>query len=325
MPLPVTNTRPPAPEQSPNRASELHALKSQSFAAWLLVSVFEWLARSSMHTRLRVGRILTSVAWVTLRRRRRIAQRNIELCFGNLSASERKKLLREHFRALTQSFVDRSVIWFGTPDEIRAFVTVSGIEQIHAYTDRHEPAMLLAPHFIGLDAAASRLTLAGPEGATIYAEQRNKLIDDFVRLGRGRFHNVHLISRRDGIRGLIRLIKQGMPFYYLPDMDLGRRGAALVPFFGVPAYTQMSTAQLARQFNMPVFPIISTWDPKTGKYHVDVLPELKTFPDPAKSLEQDTAHLNELLETWIRPRPAQYYWVHRRFKHRPDGEPSPYE
>lgn len=321
----MTKPRPTVPEQSPDRASDLHALKSRSLASWLLVSTFEWLARSSMRTRLTVGRVLTAIAWVTMRRRRRIARRNIELCFPELGAPEQRRLLKAHFRALVQSFVDRSVIWFGSPDQIRSFVSVSGIEQVHAYTDRQQPVMLLAPHFIGLDAAASRLTLAGPQGGTIYAGQRNPLIDDFVRLGRGRFHNVHLISRRDGVRGLIRLIKKGIPIYYLPDMDLGRRGAALVPFFGVPAYTQMATAQLARQFNMPVFPVISTWNVGTGTYHVDILPELTTFPDPKNTLEQDTAHLNELLETWIRPRAAQYYWVHRRFKHRPDGEPSPYE
>ncbi len=260
-----------------------------------------------------------------MRRRRHIARRNIELCFPELAAPEQKRLLKAHFRALVQSFVDRSVIWFGSPDQIRSFVSVSGIERLHVYTDQQHPVMLLAPHFIGLDAAASRLTLAGPQGGTLYAEQRNRLIDEFVRLGRGRFHDVQLISRRDGVRGLIRLIKKGIPIYYLPDMDLGRRGAALVPFFGVPAYTQMATAQLARQFNMPVLPVISTWNPETGTYHVDILPELTTFPNPNNTLEQDTAHLNELLETWIRPRAAQYYWVHRRFKHRPDGEPSPYE
>lgn len=314
-----------AQEQSPDRETDVRALKSRSLTAWLLVSTFEWLARASMRTRLRIGRVLTAVAWVTMRRRRKIAQRNLELCFPELSIAQRRSLLKAHFRALVQSFIDRSVIWFGSPDEIRDFVSLSGVERVHAYTDQQRPVMLLAPHFIGLDAAASRLTLAGPQGGTIYAEQRNKLIDDFVRLGRGRFHNVRLISRRDGVRGLIRLIKQGIPIYYLPDMDLGRRGAALVPFFGVPAYTQMSTAQLARQFKMPVFPIVSTWNPSTGTYHVDILPELDTFPDANRTLEEDTAHLNALLESWIRPRAAQYYWVHRRFKHRPDGEPSPYE
>ena len=278
-----------------------------------------------MRTRLNIGRTLTAVAWLTARRRRHIAKRNIELCFPDMSATDQKRLLKAHVRALVQSFVDRSVIWFGSPEQIRDFISVSGIESVHAYTDRQQPVMLLAPHFIGLDAAASRLTLAGPQGGTIYAEQRNPLIDDFVRLGRGRFHAVQLISRRDGVRGLIRLIKKGLPIYYLPDMDLGRRGAALVPFFGVPAYTQMATAQLARQFKMPVFPVISTWNPDTGRYHVDILPELTTFPNADQSLESDTAHLNELLETWIRPRAAQYYWVHRRFKHRPEGEPSPYE
>lgn len=322
---PVMNTRPPADQQSATRNADVRALKSQSLAAWLLVTTFECLARAPMRFRLKLGWLLSKIAPILMPRRAKIARRNIELCFADKTSAEQKKIFRDHFRALVQSFIDRSVIWFGSPTEIEAFVRLKGLEHAHHYTNQQQPIMLLAPHFIGLDAAASRLTLAGPEGGTIYAEQRNKLIDDFVRLGRGRFHNVHLISRKDGVRGLVRLIKQGMPIYYLPDMDLGRRGAALVPFFGVPAYTQMSTAQLARQFNLPVLPVISTWDAKTGLYHVEVLPALTTFPDPNKTLEQDTAHLNELLEQWISPRVSQYYWVHRRFKNRPDGEPSPYE
>jgi len=87
----------------------------------------------------------------------------------------------------------------------------------------------------------------------------------------------------------------------------------------------MATAQPARQFESSIPPINHTWDPKTGRYHVEILPALASFPDRNKTLEQDTAHLNELLEQWIRPRAAQYYWVHRRFKNRPDGETSPYD
>ncbi|MCD8503896.1 MAG: lysophospholipid acyltransferase family protein [Burkholderiaceae bacterium] len=321
----MTERRSPAPQQSASRDTDVRSLRSRSLAAWLLVTTFELLARAPMRVRLALGSILAKLAPILMRRRTKIAQRNIELCFADKTPKQREKLLKDHLRALVQSFIDRSVIWFGSPADIEDFVTVSGLEHAHHYTDQQQPIMLLAPHFIGLDAAASRLTLAGPEGGTIYAEQRNKLIDDFVRLGRGRFHNVHLISRKDGVRGLVRLIKQGMPIYYLPDMDLGRRGAALVPFFGVPAYTQTATAQLARQFNLPVLPVVSTWDPATGKYHVQILPPLTTFPDPNKTLEEDTAHLNELLEQWIEPRAAQYYWVHRRFKSHPPGQPSPYE
>ena len=313
------------PQESPTRAEEVKALKSRSLAAWLLVTLFELLARTPTRVRLGMGWFLSQIAPLLIRRRIRIARRNIELCFAHLTKAQRQRLLRDHIRALVQSVLDRSVLWFGSPKQIEAFVTLEGLEHAHHYTDRGQAIMLLAPHFIGLDAAASRLTLAGPQGATLYAEQRNALVDDFVRLGRGRFHGVHLLSRRNGLRALVRMIRQGLPIYYLPDMDLGREGAARVPFFGVPAYTQVATAQLAKQYQLPVLPVISTWDPKTGRYHVQLLPPLETFPNTTQTLEQDTAHLNELLQSWIEPRAAQYYWVHRRFKSHPDDEPSPYE
>lgn len=307
------------------QAEKIKAIKSSSLKGWLLVTTFEILARLPKPGRFALGWVLAKLTPLVVPKRVKIARRNIELCFPEKSPAEREQLLRDHLRALTQTFVDRAVLWFGDHEKIKKLVTLSGFEHIAYYVDRNMPVMMLAPHFVGLDAAASRLTMIGPEGGTMYSTQGSALLDAIVRAGRARFNTVHLISRRDGVRPLVRLIKQGLPIYYLPDMDFGARGAVFVPFFGVAAATQTSTAQLARQFNMAVVPVISTWDPKTGQYQIDIQPPLESFPNPNQSLEQDTADLNALLQQWIRANPSQYYWVHRRFKSRPDGEPSLYD
>src|SRR5690606_33641816 len=155
--------------------------------------------------------------------------------------------------------------------------------------------------------------------ATMYTPQSDADVDQKVREGRGRFNRVHLVDRHDGIRGLIRHLRNGVPVYYLPDMDFGISGAAFVPFFGVPAATLLATAQIATTWDAAIVPIISRLDKDTGKYHVSVLPPLQDFPG-TQTPQEATARLNHLIESWVLVDPAQYYWVHRRFKTRPEGE-----
>jgi KDO2-lipid IV(A) lauroyltransferase len=284
-----------------------------------LVALFSWFGRVRPETRLRAGAVLTWLTMAFAKRRQRIVRINLELCFPEESAETRERWLREHFRALCQSLVDRGVLWYGSREAIEAMVTVSGHEEFLRLGREKQPLILLAPHFIGLDVAATRLTMESPTGATMYTPQSDADVDAIVRAGRTRFNEVHLVSRREGIRGLIRHLREARPVYYLPDMDFGREGAIFVPFFGVQAATIPATAQIARKWNTPVIPVIEFWNPQTGRYHVEVLPALQDFPG-ADSLEEATARLNRELEQWVRRCPSQYYWVHRRFKTRPLGE-----
>lgn len=289
----------------------------------LLTAVFSYFGRCSTDTRLRWGRVL---GWLTprlLRSRAHIVRTNLALCFPKLSEQERQAMQARHFRLLAQTMLDRGLLWFGSTERILETVQISGLEHLGALLDQQRRIVLLAPHFIGLDAAATRLTLFLKESATLYTPQSDPDVDTMVREGRGRFNTVHLISRREGVRGLIRQLRAGVPVYYLPDMDFGREGAVFVPFFGIQAATLLATAQIAKNWDAAVVPIVSRLDPETGQYQVQVLPPLDDFPGE-QTLEDATARLNQLIESWVRPDPAQYYWVHRRFKTRPEGEPRPY-
>ncbi|MDQ8031923.1 acyltransferase [Bordetella genomosp. 1] len=292
----------------------MNALKT-----YALTRLFKWFGRMRPATRQRAGAF---VGWLSLKlagKRLRIVRKNLELCFPDASPQQRDQWLHEHFRALGQSIVDRGVLWFGTEDAIRAMATQSGAERINAIAATGRPVILLAPHFIGLDVAATRLTMEVPSGATMYTPQSDPAVDAIVRAGRARFNEVFLVSRKDGIRDLIRHFREARPVYYLPDMDFGRQGAVFVPFFGVPAATLVATAQLARKWNAAVLPILDFWDPATGRYHVEVLEPLADFPGDDDN-EAATARLNREIESWVRRCPSQYYWVHRRFKTRPLGE-----
>lgn len=292
---------------------------------WLLVGLLRWFAGMSTPARLRAGRVVT---WITLKlatRRQRIVRRNLELCFPEETAQTRERWLREHFRALSQSIVDRGVLWYGSPEAIRDMIEVHGYEHLQQQVDAGNPLLILAPHFIALDATATRLILTmhkdRPEAATMYTPQRDPVVDAVTSQGRARFNVIHLVSRHDGVRDLVRHLRNRLPVYYLPDMDFGAEGSTFAPFFGIPAATLLATAQLGRR--AAVVPAVGYWNPDTGRYRIEVHPPLADFPGE-DTLEAATARLNRELEGWIRVCPSQYYWVHRRFKTRPKGEPSLY-
>ena len=289
----------------------------------LLRSVFAYFGRSSAATRRRWGRTLGWLAARLMRSRAHIVRTNLALCFPERSAQDREAWLHQHFRLLAQSVVDRGLCWFGPASTIINTTPINGLEHLDALLKVKRKIILLAPHFIGLDAAATRLTLFLRESATMYTRQSDPDVDRIVREGRGRFNTVHLVCRHDGVRGLIRHLRNGIPVYYLPDMDFGRTGAAFLPFFGVQAATLLTTAQIAKTWDAAVVPIVSRLDAETGRYHVDVLPPLEDFPGQ-QTPEEATTRLNALIEQWVRVDPPQYYWVHRRFKTRPEGEPRIY-
>lgn len=285
----------------------------------LLRAVFAYFGRCSTPARRRWAAALGWLAPRLMRPRARIVRINLALAFPERSPQDREQLLRRHFRLLAQSVVDRGVCWFGPEENIYDMIPIEGLEYLDSLLKAKRRIILLAPHLIGLDASATRLTLFLKESATMYTKQSDPAVDQIVREGRGRFNTVHLISRHDGVRGLMRQLRNGVPIYYLPDMDWGTEGAAFIPFFGVPAATLLTTAQIARSFDAAVVPILSRLDPDTGRYHVTVAPPLPDFPGD-ESLEDATARINRLIEDWVRPDPAQYYWVHRRYKTRPEGE-----
>lgn len=288
----------------------------QSFTYKALDRLFNFLGNLSLKNRLRVGALLSFLAPVLMKRRVSIVKTNLKLSFPDASQEQRDRWQKQHLRALCQSIVDRGFIWYGPEEKIKEQVSVQGFEHLAQALKNEESIILLAPHFIGLDVAASRLCMHVPESASIYTAQRNPDIDAIVRKGRGRFNKAHLIERKEGVRSMLRYLKQGLPIYYLPDMDFGRKGSIFVPFFGIPAATLPTTAVLADKWDASIIPVYSRWDHETGHYKVEVLPALENFPGD-QTVEQATLSINQLIEKLILRDPSQYYWVHRRFKTRP--------
>jgi len=264
------------------------------------------------------GRLLHALA----ASRRRIAQRNLELCFPQMPGEERDALVREHFQWLGRSLLERGLLWYAPFARLKRLIHVEG--ELHFAENSAKPVMWLVPHFMALDVAAAAVQLfQRRHGATIYQKQSDPVFDAAMRRGRLRFGQAEVFPRSDTAKPLLRAIKQkGLGFFNLPDMDFGAKDAAFVPFFGVPAATLLAPSRMARLIDMVVQPVIAEMLPGGAGYRVRFLPPWTDFPtDDAVA---DTRRINAFIEDEIQRNPAQYLWVHKRFKTRPPGEPSLY-
>jgi KDO2-lipid IV(A) lauroyltransferase len=190
-----------------------------------------------------------------------------------------------------------------------------------ALGDGTRPVIWLAPHFVGLDMGGVRLAMDRTV-ASMYAASKDAVTGKMLLHGRSRFCSPILISKTDGIKPVLKALKDGIPFYYLPDQDTGRLNAVFVPFFGVPAATVSALPRLAKLTGAQVVPVVTHQLPGGRGYRVTFYPPWDAFP--SGDLEADVARMNTFIEARIRERPSQYLWLHRRFKTRPEGEASLY-
>jgi len=248
-------------------------------------------------------------------------QINLDWCFPELAATERKQLAKAHFRALGRSILERSVLWWGSQERLERMIRIEGSEKIRAVLDAGKPVLLLAPHFVGLDAGGVAVAMRF-DSLSMYAEQANPVFDRLLLNGRRRFGDQMLLTRQDGIRATVKAMKSGRPFYYLPDLNARRRESIFVPFFGVPAATITGLSRLARASGATVLTCVTRMLPGGQGYVAEIGDAWENFP--TADAEADTARMNAWIEAAVRTMPEQYYWVHRRFKTRPEGEPRPY-
>ncbi|WP_374344410.1 lysophospholipid acyltransferase family protein [Azonexus sp.] len=251
------------------------------------------------------------------RERRGVVLTNLRLCFPELGEAEREALARRHFVAFAQSALDRSLGWWASQDRLERIIRIRGIEHLTERGDR--PTIMLCPHFVGLDAGATRISMY-LTACSVFSQQKNPVFNRLLYHGRTRFNPALLLSRKEGMRKIVKSMKDGYPFYYLPDMDFGRKESIFVPFFGVPAATIPALSRLVRLTGAQVVPCIARMVP--DGYEVEVMPPWDNFP--GDSVEADTEFMNRFIENQVLRMPEQYYWVHRRFKTRPPGEQKVY-
>ena len=265
---------------------------------WLL----HWLPLPALRL---IGSGLGHLLYLLGKERREVALTNLRLCFPEKSEAERTRLAKAHFVAFSRAVIDRTLGWWASPERLKRVFRIQGAEHLHSPDGR--PTIILAPHFVGLDAGGTMVTQQ-VQLCSIYSNQKNPVFNEQFLAGRQRFNQPLLLSRQDGMRRILKALKDGYPFYYLPDLDFGPKESIFVPFFGVQAATITGVSRLARLTKARVLPCITP---------------LENFP--GASVEADTAFINRFIESQVLNMPEQYFWLHKRFKTRPAGEQRYYK
>ena len=262
-----------------------------------------------------IGSAAGAILFWLIEERRRVTRVNLEKCFPDMPRAQRERLARAHFRAVGRSVVDHALLWWAPRDRIGRLVRIEGLEHLRALGGA--PAVLFVPHFVGLDAGATRLSCEA-SCAGMYSRQKDPVFDRLLQHGRSRFGDQRIFSRQEGIRPLLACMREGRPLYYLPDQDYGPRDALFVPFFGVPAATIPGLSRIARVARAKVLPCVTRMLPRGEGYLLTIEPPWENFP--TDDLVADTRRMNDYIERRIASMPEQYNWMHKRFKTRPPGE-----
>jgi KDO2-lipid IV(A) lauroyltransferase len=250
--------------------------------------------------------------------RRRVVQINLRLCFPDKSEHEIRRLMGRTFVRFAQAWLDRGWLWHGSAGVVRRRLVLTGcLSELQGNT----PTVIFSPHFVGLDAGWTALTQQLPRRfTTIYTNQANQVINQWILRGRQRFGHTRLFGRIDGIKVIVSALREGDPLYLLPDMNFDVKESFFVPFYGVSAATVPSLSRFSKLGRAKVVPVVTRMTPQG--YEVEIMPSWQAFP--SEDLVADTALMNLRLQSYIDTMPDQYYWVHKRFKDQPPGAPSVY-
>lgn len=285
-------------------------------AVLLMMWLLHWLPLPVLG---RLGEGVGNILFSLIRKRRHITLTNLRLCLPHLSEAERAHIARQHFQMYARSVLERGILWWASERRLKRLIQIEPAVPLDVI--QQGPTILMCPHFVCLDVAGVAVMLESSL-CSIYTEQRNKVFDFALRRGRSRFRPVKLFSRADGVKPIIRAMHEGLPYFMLPDMDFGKKNAEFVPFFGVPAATLTALPRLAASTGAKVVPVIATMLPDYRGWKVTFHAPWENYP--GEDMIAATRQMNAFIEQEILKAPAEYFWAHKRFKTRPEGDAGVY-
>ncbi|WP_165667653.1 lipid A biosynthesis lauroyl acyltransferase [Metapseudomonas otitidis] len=300
------------------RAAFLHP---RFWPLWLGLGLLWLLTQLPYPVLVRLGRVLGGWMGRLAGSRRRIVQRNLELCFPAMTAEARERLLRENFASTGIAFFEMAMSWWWPAARLRRLAHIEGLEHLQQAQAEGQGVILMALHFTTLEIGAALLgqvhTIDG-----MYREHKNPLFDYIQRRGRER-HNLDATAiEREDVRAMLKVLRAGRAIWYAPDQDYGAKQSLFVPLFGITAATVTATTKFARLGRAKVLPFTQERLADGSGYRLVVHPPLADFP--GESEEADCIRINQWIEQEVSRLPEQYLWAHRRFKSRPEGEPKLY-
>ncbi|MBP17378.1 MAG: lipid A biosynthesis acyltransferase [Gammaproteobacteria bacterium] len=286
---------------------------------WLVYGCMIFVTHLPHKIQINIGAFLGKLGYLLARKRRHIAEVNISLCFPSLTDQQQNDLVRQICRSSGIGLVETANSWIRDPMQLRHRVTVKGLNHLQNAIDQGRGVLLVGMHFSTLDLCGA--VLSSYIGFDVmYRSNKNELLEAIMT--RGREKNFPSALERDDIRGVLKSLKKGHAVWYGPDQDYGRKHSVFAPFFGVEAATITATARFAKISNSPVifFSHYRTGD--DNQYIIELSEVLQDFPSGNEVA--DATLINSQIEKAINTAPEQYWWIHRRFKTRPEGEARPY-
>lgn len=286
--------------------------------AFFILNIIRLFPRSLV---LCLARVLGRVAYYAVIPRRRVGQINLLHCYPNWSQKQRDALLKRHFYHMALLVLEYGLYWYAPAHTIKKLVVYQDKHHLDNLLNKNEKIILLYPHFTAFELAVYALNQDVPL-TSVYAHQKNKQLDARILKGRQRYQNVFLVGRTEGLRAVIRQIRRHhAPFLYLPDQDFGAKDSVFVDFFGVSTATITGLGRIAKMTGAKVVPAIPT-RLDDGRVNLRFYPAWTDFPSGDDVV--DAQRMNEFIEARVREQPEQYFWLHKRFKTRPQGETSFY-
>jgi len=261
-----------------------------------------------------LGENIGTLIRILSRKRRRIAEINLALCFPEMSNEQRERILIEHFKSLGITLFEFT-IYLWSNERLKPFIKVEGLEHLQRALKKNKGVILFAAHFT-TNIIGPRLLCLYTNLNVVYRKLNNKCMDHIIYTGA---ENVGIkLMPHDHLKTIITGLKKNIPIIYSPDQNFGQRHSIFVPFFGIPAATITATSRLSAIDNTPVLPISTERLTDKQGYRIVISESLDMFP--TEDHEKDTIRINQLIEEQVRQRPMDYLWIHRRFKTRPNDE-----
>jgi KDO2-lipid IV(A) lauroyltransferase len=266
-----------------------------------------------------IGNTLGVIGFYTVKSRRKVGLKNLSLCFPQMSEKEKNQIIYEHFKYLVNSALQYGLLFYGSPEQIRKLVKLKNFENILEHYEKR-PVILMCPHFVGLDLAASRMALE-IVGYSIYSQQKSSIISEKLKDARLRFikdKGGEVFPRRGGLRPIIKCLRETKRvFYYLPDQDFGERDSLYVPFFAHPTCATVNVLpKLVQLMDALVISVFVYWE--DDHYVVELSKAWENYP--TGDLKQDIIKMNQVIEGMVLRAKPQYFWLHKRFKSQPGVE-----
>jgi KDO2-lipid IV(A) lauroyltransferase len=294
-------------------------LHPRYWLSWLGLGMMRISIYLPIWLQLRLGKLQGWLMRQFMPSRVHIARRNIELCFPELDEVAKEKLVHENFHSMGMMMIETALSWWGSDKQIAQRVRYEGVAHLEAAKAQGKGIILLTGHFTNMEIGARFAVLKTPF-YVMYRQMKNKLFNQMMMNARG--HHIEGAVMHDDIRGTVRALRKGKTVWYAPDQDFGRKNSVYAKFFGINAATVPAVGRIVAMTGAAVVPFTPRRE-ADGRYTLTFHPAWE--PVEGLSDVEEAQRMNDWVEQEVKKAPAQYYWVHRRFKTQPDGRAQLYK